>query len=70
MTQLHADIVGSVQHRPGEGVSVDIPKGPCEIELTELDATVSWIDGDTRGLTAVPLTDFERWVTEGTVVVR
>lgn len=70
MTQLQADIVGSIQHRPGEGVSVDIPKGPCEIELTELDATVSWADGDTRGLTAVPRSDFERWVSEGDVVIR
>lgn len=62
-------IVGEVTVREGDGVAYTIPKGPCEIQLTEVDATISWTDGDTRGVSAVPLAEYTRLVKLGAIVL-
>lgn len=56
-----ARIVGKVEYREGDGPMVTIPLGPCEVDLAPDSATISWTDGETRGLAAIPLTDFNRY---------
>lgn len=57
-----ARIVGVVEYRGGDGPSVAIRTGPCEVEETTSDATISWHDGGTSGSAAMPLFDFRRYV--------
>ena len=63
----HARIKGTVEYREGDGASIAIRPGPCEVEATALDVTISWTDGDTRGSAAMPLTDFKRFVANGAI---
>lgn len=69
MTQQTGFIVGKVEFRPGDGALMRIPKGPVEIETTRLEATLSWVDGETHGAAAMPLTDFKRYVTKGAIAL-
>lgn len=64
-----ARIVGNVSYREGDGPSVAIRRGPVEITETELDVTISWTDGETRGSTAIPLGDFKRYVAKKDIVL-
>ena len=59
-----ARITGEVVYREGDGANIAIPSGPCEFEETAHDVTLSWVDGETRGLAAIPLTDFNRYLAE------
>ena len=45
------------------------PKGPVEIETTKLEATLSWVEGETHGAAAMPLADFKRYVTQGAIAL-
>lgn len=58
----HAHITGPVQYREGDGANITIRVGPCEIEETAMDATISWVDGATHGSAAMPLVDYRRFV--------
>ncbi len=69
MTQQTGFIVGKVEFRPGDGALMRIPKGPVEIETTKLEATLSWVDGETHGAAAMPLADFKRYVTQGAIAL-
>jgi hypothetical protein len=62
MTTQHARIVGKVQYREGDGANMTIPPGPCEVDVTALDATISWSDGDWCGKTAIPIADYQRYL--------
>jgi hypothetical protein len=57
-----ARITGKVEYREGDGPNITIRPGPCEVEETALDATISWTDGETHGSAAIPLMDFRRYV--------
>jgi hypothetical protein len=57
-----AHITGKVEFREGDGASMTIPPGPCEVEVTPLDVTISWVDGETHGSAAMPVSDFKRYV--------
>lgn len=57
-----ARITGVVEYRQGDGPNITIRTGPCEVELTELDATISWTDGDSHGSAAMPIADFRHLV--------
>jgi len=57
-----ARIVGKVEYREGDGANLVIRPGPCEVEQTPLDATISWTDGLTKGVAAMPLPNFQRYV--------
>ena len=59
-TARAALITGEVQYREGDGANITIRPGPCTVEVTAMDATISWDDGDSRGAAAMPLTDFRR----------
>ncbi len=54
-----ARITGKVEYREGDGPNITIRQGPCEVEVTALDATISWSDGPTHGSTVIPLADFK-----------
>lgn len=69
MSKKQGRIVGPVTYREGDGVEMDIRPGPCEITVTSLDVTISWVDGDTRGSTAIPLGDYTRFLTSGAIVL-
>jgi len=57
-----AQIVGRVEYREGDGPAIAIRPGPCEVEQTALDATISWVDGESRGSAAMPISDFNRYL--------
>lgn len=57
-----ARITGKVEYREGDGANITIRVGPCDIEETAMDATISWTDGDSRGSAAMPLADYKRYV--------
>lgn len=69
MTQQTGYIVGKVEFRPGDGALMRIPKGQVEIETTKLEATLSWVEGETHGAAAMPLADFKRYVTQGAIAL-
>ena len=62
-----AQIVGEVEYRQGDGPRVAIRKGPADVEITLIDATLSWTDGDTHGSAAMTIADFKRYVAEGAI---
>jgi hypothetical protein len=62
-------IVGEVTYREGDGAEIVIRPGPCEVTVTNLDVTLSWSDGDTRGSAALPLAEYTRYVTQGAIVI-
>ena len=64
-----AQIVGEVQYRPGDGVDVTIPRGPCEIEPSSQDVTISWQEGDAAQVTAIPFDLYTTYLTEGRIVL-
>lgn len=58
----NARITGPVQYREGDGVNITIRLGPCEVDETALDATISWTDGDSHGSAAIPISDYRRYL--------
>lgn len=57
-----ARIEGEVVYREGDGANMVIPPGPVEFQESEFDVTLSWVEGETRGSTAMPLSDFQRYL--------
>lgn len=45
-----------------------IRKGPCDVEQTELDATIIWADEKSRGSAAIPITAFKRYLAREAIV--
>ncbi|MCV2419954.1 hypothetical protein [Paucibacter sp. DJ2R-2] len=57
-----AVIEGRVEYREGDGASMLIRPGLCEVEQGAQDATLSWVDGASHGAAAMPLNDFQRYL--------
>jgi hypothetical protein len=57
-----ARITGLVEYREGDGANITIRLGPCEVDETALDATISWTDGDSHGSAAIPISDYRRYL--------
>ena len=68
MTQT-ANIVGKVEFRPREGALMRIPRGPVEVDTARAEVTLSWVDGETHGAAAMPLTEFKRYVSKGAIAL-
>jgi len=64
-----ARVNGKIEYREGDGMNLAIPRGPVEIDETILDVTISWVDGETHGSTAIPLADFKRHVADKAIEV-
>lgn len=60
-----ARIVGKVEYREGDGPGLEIPEGPVEVSIATIDVTLSWVENDAHGSTAIPIGDFRRLVAEG-----
>lgn len=69
MAKQQCDIIGTVTYREGDGVEMEVPKGPCQIEVTDLDVTLSWAEGESHGSAAISLQDYRRFVAEGALKV-
>ena len=69
MTTKTARITGAVEYREGDGANITIRPGPCEVDETALDATISWTDGDSHGSAAMPLGDYRRYLASGAIQV-
>ena len=63
-------ITGKVEYREGDGVNIAIRPGSVEVQTTPTDATLSWVDGDTRGSAAMPIGDFRAYVAKGMIALR
>lgn len=58
----NARITGKVEYREGDGANIAIRPGPCQVDESALDLTLSWVDGDSHGSAAMPLADFRSYV--------
>ena len=70
MPHHRGEVVGPVTYREGDGVEIAIPPGPCELEVTEMDVTITWTDADSHGAAAIPLADYTRFVAAGALKIR
>jgi hypothetical protein len=64
-----AQVRGPVEYRLGDGPLQRVPPGEVEIELGPNDVTLSWGHGDTRESTAMPSSDFARYLASRSIVV-
>lgn len=63
----HAQVIGMVEYRAGDGTQLPIRPGPVEVQTTAIDATLSWSDGETHGSAAIPIGDFRTLVAKGQI---
>jgi len=68
-SKRRAHIVGKVEYRQGEGILFAIPLGAADVEVTALDTTFSWTDGNFHGVAAMPFANFCRYITEGAITL-
>jgi hypothetical protein len=66
-SRCRAQIVGKVEFRQGEGMLFAIPLGSADVEVTALDTTFSWTEGNFHGLAAMPFVIFCHYITEGAI---
>ena len=64
-----ARIKGRVEYREGDGMAITIRKGPCQVEETAMDVTISWTEGETHGSAAIPIANFRRYVANKAIEV-
>lgn len=69
MTQ-QALIRGDVEFRAGDGMKLEIPDGPVEIQVADDSVTLSWTDGADASSTAITRDEFDRYVKEGKIRLR
>ena len=62
-----AQIVGKVEFRQGEGILFAIPLGAADVDVTALDTTFSWSDGNFHGVAAMPFENFCHYIAEGAI---
>ena len=66
-SRCRAQIIGKVEFRQGEGILFAIPLGAADVEVTALDTTFSWTEGNFHAVAAMPFVDFCRYITEGAI---
>ncbi len=64
-----ARITGTVEYREGDGANMTIRPGPCEVDETALDATISWIDGESHGSAAIPIANYRQYLASGAIQI-
>ena len=65
----NARITGKVEYREGDGPNITIPSGPCQVDETALDATISWNDGDSHGSACIPLANYRSYLASKAIQV-
>ena len=63
-------IRGDVEFRAGDGMKIEIPDGPVEIEIADDSVTLSWSEGKDATATAITRDEFDRYVKEGKIRLR
>lgn len=64
----HALIRGEVCFRAGDGMPVDFPEGPVDIEQADDSVTISWHDAEgNAGSAAITRDEYDRYVREGKI---
>lgn len=64
----HALVKGEVCFRAGDGMPVEIPDGPVDIEVTSDSVTLSWQDRERNvGSAAITRDEYQRYVREGKI---
>jgi hypothetical protein len=67
----HALIRGEVCFRAGDGMTLEVPDGPVDIDLADDSATLSWIDDEgNTGAAAITLDEYQRYLREGKIRLR
>ena len=66
-SKRRAQIVGKVEYRQGEGILFAIPLGAADVEVTALDTTFSWNDGNFHAVAAMPFANFCHYIAEGAI---
>lgn len=69
MTIRQAKVAGPVKYRLGDGPMCKVPRGPVEVTLADIDATLTWEVEDNRQSAAIPLHEFRRMVRERAIVM-
>lgn len=63
----NAQIVGKVEYRQGDGANLVIRPGPCQVDETGPDATLSWTDGESHANATMPIASLRRYVAAGAI---
>lgn len=67
----HALIRGDVCFRAGDGMMLEVPDGPVDIDLADDSATLSWTDDEgNAGAAAITLDEYKRYLREGKIRLR
>ena len=67
----HALIRGDVCFRAGDGMMLEGPDGPVDIDLADDSATLHWMDDEgNAGTAAITLDEYERYKREGKIRLR
>lgn len=70
MARMKARVNGKVSYREGDGMLMEIPHGPCEVTVGELDVTLTWFEDEVACSTAMPTPDYEQYVAGGDLVLQ
>jgi hypothetical protein len=62
-------IIGNVEFRSGDGPRISIRHGRVEIETTQTEATLSWVEEDTHGVATIPLAEVREYIRQGAIEV-
>jgi hypothetical protein len=62
-------VTGKVEFREGDGPLMRIRPGAAEVEVNASDVTISWADGDTHGVAAIPMADYHRYLSRRLITV-
>ena len=68
--EANARINGQVDYRAGDGPLLQVPQGPCTVELADDSAVLSWDEDGKAMSTAIPRAEYDRFVAEGRIVSR
>jgi hypothetical protein len=60
-------IRGEVNFRAGDGILMQVPSGPVDIEISDDSVTIGWIEGNNPGSAAITRDEFERYMREGKI---
>jgi hypothetical protein len=63
----NAQVNGEVEYRAGDGPMIAIPKGPVEVRVGADSAVISWGEGESAQATAIPLSQYQRFVVDGLI---
>lgn len=64
-------IRGDVCFRAGDGMMLEVPDGPVDIDLADDSATLHWVDDEgNAGTAAITIDEYERYMREGKIRLR